>query len=54
MNIEELLQLVMDRGGSDLHISAGTPPIIRVSGALMTLEYEPFSPKRFRGSFIVF
>ncbi len=45
MNIEELLQLVMDRGGSDLHISAGTAPVIRVAGALVTLEYEPFSPE---------
>ncbi|MBX9667918.1 MAG: type IV pilus twitching motility protein PilT [Candidatus Obscuribacterales bacterium] len=36
MNIElqELMQLVLDRAASDLHIKAGQPPIIRVSGRL--------------------
>lgn len=36
MNIElqELMQLVLDRAASDLHLKAGQPPIIRVSGKL--------------------
>jgi len=36
MNIElqELMQLVLDRAASDLHLKAGQPPIIRVSGRL--------------------
>ena len=36
MNIElqELMQLVLDRAASDLHLKAGQPPIIRVSGTL--------------------
>jgi twitching motility protein PilT len=33
--LEELLDLVITEGGSDLHISAGGPPMLRVSGTLI-------------------
>ena len=36
-NIGELLDTVVAEGASDLHISAGSPPIIRVSGSLVPL-----------------
>lgn len=36
--LEELLDLVIAEGGSDLHISAGKPPMLRVSGALIPVE----------------
>ncbi|MEK7099870.1 MAG: PilT/PilU family type 4a pilus ATPase [Patescibacteria group bacterium] len=35
------LDTVVREGGSDLHISVGSPPIIRVSGALVPLVQEP-------------
>lgn len=35
--VKELLDIVIKEGGSDLHLSAGLPPIIRVSGALVPL-----------------
>lgn len=35
--IHQLLEIVIKEGGSDLHISAGSPPIIRVSGSLVPL-----------------
>lgn len=35
--IKQLLDIVVKEGGSDLHISAGSPPIIRVSGSLVPL-----------------
>ena len=35
--ISQLLDIVIKEGGSDLHISAGSPPIIRVSGSLVPL-----------------
>ena len=35
--IGELLDIVIREGGSDLHLSAGSPPIIRVSGSLVPL-----------------
>lgn len=33
--LEELLDLVVTQGGSDLHISAGSPPMLRISGSLI-------------------
>lgn len=41
--MEELLQLVFDKDGSDLHIAAGVPPMIRVSGKLQSTDYEPLT-----------
>ena len=38
--IEELLQILVDQGGSDLHISAGSPPKVRVDGDLYDTEHE--------------
>lgn len=41
--MEELLQLVFDKDGSDLHIAAGVPPMIRVNGKLTPTDYEPLT-----------
>lgn len=41
VNIEELLTLLVERRGSDLHISANSPPRIRVDGKLIETEFEP-------------
>lgn len=38
--VEALLDLVIAEGGSDLHISAGSHPIIRVSGSLVPLVHQ--------------
>jgi twitching motility protein PilT len=35
------LQLVWDRGASDLHLTAGFPPVVRVDGMLLPIEGEP-------------
>ncbi|MDX2108421.1 MAG: type IV pilus twitching motility protein PilT [Candidatus Melainabacteria bacterium] len=35
IELPEIVQLVLDRGASDLHLKPGQPPIIRVSGALI-------------------
>ena len=40
VSIEELVQQLVERGGSDLHISAGAPPMIRVNGRLVSTELE--------------
>ena len=39
--IDELLLAVLDKGGSDLHISTDSKPIIRLHGDLVTLEDFP-------------
>lgn len=42
--LEELLDLVVTQGGSDLHIFAGGPPMLRVSGALIPIsKYQAFT-----------
>lgn len=43
-SFEELLDQLVHRGGSDLHISAGAPPKVRVDGDLTDCPGEPLSP----------
>lgn len=45
VTIEELVQQLVERGGSDLHISAGAPPMIRISGNLVSTEQEVLNPE---------
>jgi len=40
----DLLKQILEHGASDLHISTGTPPRIRVNGSLKTLAGEPLAP----------
>ncbi|MFN3679524.1 MAG: type IV pilus twitching motility protein PilT [Thermosynechococcus sp.] len=44
--IEDLMEQVVANGGSDLHISAGLPPYIRISGKLTPTDYEPLTPEQ--------
>lgn len=44
--IEDLMEQVVASGGSDLHLSAGLPPYIRISGKLTPTEYEPMTPEQ--------
>lgn len=39
--MSELLQLVVDEGASDLHLTVGTPPVLRIHGGLNPLDSEP-------------
>lgn len=39
MNLTELLTLAINKGASDLHLSASLPPFIRIDGNLQRLEY---------------
>lgn len=43
VEIQEILQLVIDKGASDLHLKVGLPPILRVSGLLQPSEFESVS-----------
>src|SRR6266496_2144825 len=38
MKIETLLAYLVQMEGSDLHLKAGAPPVVRVDGALTALE----------------
>ncbi len=39
-NMRGLLREAVEKGASDLHLSIGVPPIIRLDGQLIPLEYE--------------
>ncbi len=34
VHIDELLRLVVEKRGSDLHLAAGVPPVMRIDGQL--------------------
>ncbi|MFH2137155.1 MAG: type IV pilus twitching motility protein PilT [Candidatus Omnitrophota bacterium] len=42
-DIGELLQLCINQNASDLHLTVGKPPTIRVDGSLMSMNYEPLA-----------
>jgi len=44
MNLPDLLKATADRGGSDLHLSAGSPPQVRVNGHLQRLDLPVLTP----------
>ncbi len=45
VSMEELLNLMVQRGGSDLHISVGAPPKIRIDGKLEDTEHDILQPE---------
>ena len=45
MNLPDLLKETLDRGGSDLHLSVGSPPQIRVDGVLIKVEHPVLTPE---------
>jgi twitching motility protein PilT len=46
LNVDDLLRKLLEREGSDLHLTAGSPPGFRIRGEIHPLEgCEPLSPK---------
>ncbi|MCX7965413.1 MAG: twitching motility protein PilT, partial [Syntrophorhabdaceae bacterium] len=41
MDISELLIFMVENKGSDLHISAGEPPVVRIHGDMRKIEMPP-------------
>ena len=46
MDITELLAFSVKNNASDLHLSAGLPPIIRVDGEMRRLNVDPLDHKQ--------
>ena len=44
MNLPDLLKATQEMGGSDLHLSMGSPPQVRVDGHLVRLEFPELTP----------
>ncbi len=45
MKIEELLALTVKRGASDLHLSVGIPPYLRIDGELVSTDLPHLTPE---------
>ncbi len=45
IQMDDLLQVVVDEGASDLHIRVGVPPIIRLHGSLVPLDLPALVPE---------
>lgn len=45
ITMDELLALMVRQGGSDLHLSVGSPPRIRVHGMLLPVDSEDLGPE---------
>ena len=43
MIIEDLLKELVEKGGSDLHISNKLPPVMRIDGKLVRADYPPLT-----------
>ena len=44
LNLQALLKAMLDKGASDLHISAGSPPRLRIDGELVRLQTDELTP----------
>lgn len=43
-HLDDLLREVCERGASDLHLTVGLPPMLRVDGSLVRMTYRPLGP----------
>jgi len=48
LDINDLLTRVIERGASDLHLTVGVPPTLRIDGRLVPTEDPPLSPDQTR------
>lgn len=44
LTLQQLLRAMVERGGSDLHITTGSPPQIRIDGRLVMVKSPPLTP----------
>ena len=43
VSLHQLLKTMVEKGGTDLHVTTNSPPLIRVDGTLVTLSHPPMS-----------
>ncbi len=44
VNLRELLEILIEKNASDLHLAVGSPPQIRVDGRLLSLDMDALTP----------
>lgn len=45
VSLRELLELMTEKNASDLHLTAGVPPVVRIDGKLIKLEMDVLTPE---------
>ena len=48
MEFDKLLKLVVEKGASDLFITAGRPPTCKINGKLLSIGKNTLSPEQSR------
>jgi twitching motility protein PilU len=48
MEFEKLLRLMVEKGGSDLFITAGVPPSMKINGRILPVTKQPMAPEQTR------
>ncbi|MFO0676779.1 MAG: type IV pilus twitching motility protein PilT [Polyangiaceae bacterium] len=44
LNLHQLLKAMIEKGASDMHITTGTPPLLRIDGSIVPLKLPPLGP----------
>jgi twitching motility protein PilT len=44
VNLHQLLRAMIEKGASDMHVTTGSPPLLRIDGAIVPLKLPPLSP----------
>jgi len=44
INLHQLLKAMVEKGASDMHITAGAPPLLRIDGEVIPLKLPPLTP----------
>jgi twitching motility protein PilT len=44
VNLHQLLRAMIEKGASDMHITTGSPPLLRIDGAIVPLKLAQLSP----------
>jgi twitching motility protein PilT len=42
-NLQQLLRAMVEKGASDMHITAGSPPVLRIDGSVVPLKLPPLT-----------
>ena len=44
VNLHQLLKTMIEKGASDMHITTGSPPLLRIDGSIVPLKLAPLGP----------
>jgi twitching motility protein PilT len=44
VSLQQLLRTMIEKGASDMHITTGTPPLLRIDGSVVPLKLPPLGP----------